>query len=100
MTPVHRRILQAASLGDKEGLSLLTAAYYQTPYDDRAAFLLEVIQVSDRTKAKLKKLELESLEVKEARIANVVEAAEAAQAGKAQREDLRSESSGGDDEAS
>ena len=95
MNRIHMAVLKRASLGDKEGYHLLRGAYDDTPPEERAAFLLEVIRLADKVKARLKKLELEQLEVKEARIANVIEAAEAAQ-----REDLRGKSSGGDDEAS
>ncbi len=95
MNRIHRAILKRASLGDKEALQLLTGLYYDTPAEDRAAFLMEALAESDKVQARLKRLELEQLEIKEAQVADVIEAAEAAQ-----RDNLRAKGAGGDDEAS
>ncbi len=106
MILVHKKILKAASLGDKEGLHRLTALYYDTPQDLRPTLLDEIMKESDKTRAKLKELELQKLEEEERRIGQIVDAAEESRrekagqaAGQGEAEVIRGEGPGGDDEA-
>jgi len=106
MILVHQKMLKAASLGDKEGLRRLTALYYDTPQDLRPTLLEEIVKESNKTRAKLKELELQKLQEEECRIGQIVDIAEEAirektrqTAGQGEAEVIRGEGSGGDDEA-
>ena len=58
MNRIHMAVLKKASLGDKEGLSLLTQVYYDTPTEGRAEFLVQlpsriVYRVEDESLSRL-----------------------------------------------
>ncbi len=104
MILVHQKMLKAASLGDKEGLRRLTALYYDTPQDLRPTLLEEIVKESNKTRAKLKELELQKLQEEECRIGQIVDAAEEAIRDKTRQatgeaEDVCGEGPGRDDQA-
>ena len=92
---LHRLLLKRCALGDKEAFGQLTQMYYDHLPEERGAFLDDVIRESDKTRAKLKKMELLALEDREATLADNEEDAEREE--EHGPEGLRTEGSGGDD---
>ena len=90
---LHRLLLKRCALGDKEGYESLKQMYYDIDPWDRESFLARVINESDKTRKKLKDLELLALEEKEAALADE-EDAEHCEEG---REDVRAEGARGND---
>jgi predicted nucleic acid-binding Zn-ribbon protein len=81
---------------DKEAYSMLTQLYYDTATEERPAFLKKVVEEANKTRKRLKDLELQKLEDEEQALAQIADHYE--EITEREAEDVRRQSAGGDDE--
>lgn len=91
----HKKLLKRLSLGDKEGLALLTQCYYDTPEEGREGLIVEMVRQSRECGRRIKDVLLEQVDIEDRARARIKEEVEAHLTTKA--EGVRGEDLGGAD---